>query len=62
MSRRATGLICAGGVSGSILARLPSVLAAVGPVLSSSQRIARRTANSLRAGRGEGDLFALAAW
>ena len=58
MKHKTAGLICAGGVSQSFFARLPSALAAVGPVFSSSLRIARRMANSLRAGRAVDD-FAL---
>ncbi len=39
----------------SSLARMPTVLATVGPVRSASLRVAQRMANSLRAGRGSGD-------
>lgn len=60
MKHKTAGLICAGGVSQSFLARLPSVLAAVGPVFSSSLRVARRMANSLRAGHAVDDLAAFA--
>ncbi len=48
--KKNSGLICAGGVTQSFLARMPSVLATVGPVYSVSLRVARRMANSLRAG------------
>jgi hypothetical protein len=44
------GLICAGGVSKSFIARLPALLRTVGPVKATSLRVARRIANSLRAG------------
>jgi len=50
MTRGSAGLICAGGVTQSFLARWPSVLAAIGPVKSVSLRVARRLANSLHAG------------
>jgi predicted short-subunit dehydrogenase-like oxidoreductase (DUF2520 family) len=46
------GLIGAGGVSQSFLARMPRVLGRLGPVKASSLRISRRIANSLRAGIG----------
>ena len=55
-----SGLICAGGVTNSSLARMPAVLATVGPVLSVSQRVARRMSNALRAGRAVNDPEALA--
>lgn len=45
------GLICAGGVAQSFLARWPEALAAIGPVKASSLWVARRLANSLGAGR-----------
>jgi hypothetical protein len=44
------GLICAGGVGRSFLSRMPSVLASIGPVKAGSLRVARRMANTLRAG------------
>jgi hypothetical protein len=44
------GMIAAGGVSRSFLARMPGLLAAVGPVKAASFRVARRIANTLRAG------------
>jgi hypothetical protein len=44
------GLVSAGGVSKSFIAHLPHLLRTVGPVKSTSLRIARRIANSLRAG------------
>ena len=45
-----TGLVSAGGVSKSFLARMPAVLRSIGPVKATSFRVARRIANSLRAG------------
>lgn len=45
-----TGLVCAGGVSRSFIARLPELLSTVGPVKAASFRVARRIVNSLRAG------------
>jgi hypothetical protein len=59
MKRASAGLICAGGITQSFVARLPSVLAAVGPVKSVSFRVARRLANSLRVGHAVEDSFAL---
>lgn len=44
------GLISAGGVSKSFIARFPALLATVGPMKATSLRVARRIANSLRAG------------
>lgn len=48
---RAAGLICAGGVGQSFVARFPALLASVSLVKATSFRVARRIANSLRAGR-----------
>jgi len=45
-----TGLISAGGVSKSFLARMPALLNTIGPVKATSFRVARRITNSLRAG------------
>ncbi len=44
------GLVCAGGMNQSFLARLPAWLSRLGPVKASSFRVARQMANSLRAG------------
>jgi hypothetical protein len=44
------GLVCAGGVSQSFLARMPALLQHLGPIKTSSFRVSRQTANSLRAG------------
>src|SRR5579871_3167718 len=46
----AWGLIAVGAVSRSYLARMPSALGRVGPVKASSFQVARRLANTLRAG------------
>jgi len=46
----AWGLLGVGGASRSYLSRMPSVLARLGPVKASSYQVARRLANSLRAG------------
>jgi len=46
----AMGLVGAGNTSRSFLARMPSVLAALGPVKASSFQVGRRLANALRAG------------
>jgi hypothetical protein len=49
-TREAWGLLGVGGSSRSYLSRMPSVLARLGPVKASSFQVARRLANSLRAG------------
>jgi hypothetical protein len=54
-SQRPVGLIGAGGVNQSFLARLPAVLAQLGPVKGSSLKVSRRIANGLRAGFGVDD-------
>jgi hypothetical protein len=58
-TKRLTGLITAGGVSQSFLARMPALLGAVGPVKAASLRVARRIVNSLRAGYAVDDYSAL---
>jgi hypothetical protein len=58
--RRTAGLIGAGGVGRSFLARMPVLLAHVGPVKGASLHVSRRIANSLRAGTGVGRYSALA--
>ncbi len=45
------GLVAAGGVSQSFLARMPGLLASLGPIKAGSFRNARRIANSLRRGQ-----------
>lgn len=49
------GLITAGGIGQSLVPRLPHLLASLGPVVASSFRVARRIANSLRAGHAAAD-------
>ena len=44
------GLVCAGGVNQSFLARMPALLRHLGPIKTSSFRVSRQAANSLRAG------------
>lgn len=53
------GLVGAGGVSLSFLARLPALLARLGPIKAYSYRVARQIANSLRAGYGVSHYSAL---
>jgi len=45
-----TALVCTGAVNQSFLARLPALLRSIGPVKASSLRVARRIANTLKAG------------
>jgi hypothetical protein len=49
---KTAGLVGAGGVSRSFLARMPALLARLGPVKGSSFQVSRRIANGLRAGLG----------
>lgn len=58
-SRSVAGLITAGGISQSLVPRLPLLLASLGPVVAGSLRVARRIANSLRAGNAASSLAAL---
>jgi hypothetical protein len=58
-SQKLAGLIGAGGVNQSFLARLPAVLEQLGPVKGSSLRVSRRIANGLRAGFAVDDYLAL---
>src|SRR5580658_758293 len=44
------GLVCAGGVSQSFLARMTALLRHLGPIKTSSFRVSRQAANSLRSG------------
>lgn len=44
------GLMAAGGMTESALARLPSLVRAVGPIVAANRRLASRYANVLRAG------------
>jgi len=55
------GLVCAGGVTQSFLARMPAVLRGLGPIKTSSFRLSRQTANSLRAGYAASHYSALEA-
>jgi hypothetical protein len=57
--QKPAGLIGAGGVNQSFLARLPAVLEQLGPVKGSSLKVSRRIANGLRAGFGVDDYLAL---
>jgi hypothetical protein len=54
------GLIAAGGVNRSFLARMPLVLARMGPLKAASLRVARRISNTLRAGEAVASYAALA--
>jgi hypothetical protein len=45
------GLVCAGGVGQSFLARMPALLQRLGPIKTSVFRLSRQVANTLRAGR-----------
>lgn len=58
--RKTAGLVGAGGVGRSFLARMPALLAHVGPIKGSSLHVSRRIANSLRVGIGVGKYSALA--
>jgi predicted short-subunit dehydrogenase-like oxidoreductase (DUF2520 family) len=59
MKTSKTGLVGAGGVSRSFVARMPALLAHLGPVKSVSLPRSRRIARSLRAGVGVADYAAL---
>ncbi len=50
MNLEGMGLVCAGGVNQSFLARMPALLARLGPIKASSYRVARQIANTLRTG------------
>ena len=54
------GLIGAGGVNRTFLARMPVLMARMGPVKAASFRVARRIANTLRAGQAVTNYAALA--
>ncbi len=58
--RKTAGLVGAGGVSQSFVARMPALLEQLGPVKGSSLKVSRRIANGLRAGVGVADYSALA--
>ena len=53
------GMIAAGGVSRSFLSRMPGLLSQMGPVKAASFRVARRIANTLRAGQAVASYAAL---
>jgi hypothetical protein len=53
--RISAGLIGAGGVNRSFLARMPALLERIGPVKGSSLRVSRRISNGLRSGFGVAD-------
>ena len=59
MKRESMGLVGAGGVTRSFLARMPAALASLGPVKAPSFREARRIANALRAGYAVSDYASL---
>ena len=56
---RVSGLVGAGGVTRSFLARMPKSLATLGPIKAASFRVARRLSNTLRAGYAVSDYAAL---
>ena len=58
--RKTAGLVGAGGVSQSYVARMPAFLEQLGPVKGSSLKVSRRIANGLHAGVGVDDYRALA--
>ena len=53
------GMIGAGGVNRSFISRMPVLLARMGPVKAASFRVARRIANTMRAGHAVDDYEAL---
>jgi hypothetical protein len=53
------GLVCAGGVSQSFLIRMPALLRRLGPIKTSSFRVSRQTANSLKSGHAASHYSAL---
>ncbi|HEV2201164.1 MAG TPA: hypothetical protein VGR73_15205 [Bryobacteraceae bacterium] len=57
--RKLAGLVGAGGVGRSFLARMPALLERLGPVKGTSLRVARRIANGLKAGHGVAGYAAL---
>jgi hypothetical protein len=57
--RKTAGLVGAGGVNQSFVARMPALLERLGPVKGSSLRVSRRIANGFRAGSGVSDYAAL---
>jgi predicted short-subunit dehydrogenase-like oxidoreductase (DUF2520 family) len=57
--RKTAGLVGAGGVNQSFVARMPALLEQLGPVKGSSLKVSRRIANALHAGFGVTDYAAL---
>jgi hypothetical protein len=57
--QKTAGLVGAGGVSRSFLARMPALLARLGPVKGASYQVSRRIANGLHAGFGVASYRAL---
>ncbi len=53
------GLVSAGGVTQSFLARMPALLQHLGPIKTSSFRVSRQVVNSLRAGHAASHYSAL---
>jgi len=56
---KTTGLVGAGGVNRSFVARMPALLGRLGPVKGSSLRVSRRIAHGFRAGIGVAEYAAL---
>lgn len=55
------GLVCAGGVGQSFLARMPALLRRLGPIKTSTFRLSRRVVNRLHAGEAASHYSALEA-
>jgi hypothetical protein len=53
-------LVCAGGVTQTFLARMPALIASIGPVKATSYRVSRRIVKVLRAGHAVDDYASLA--
>ena len=51
MKLHGMGLVCTGGATQSFVARMPAVLARLGPIKASSFRVARQISRALRAGQ-----------
>ncbi len=60
-SEEGVGLVCAGGVGQSFLARMPALLRRLGPIKTSTFRTSRLAANQLRAGEAASHYSALEA-
>jgi predicted short-subunit dehydrogenase-like oxidoreductase (DUF2520 family) len=58
-SKKSAGLVAAGGVNRSFLARLPALVERLGPIKGASHRVSSRIANAFRAGCGVADYAAL---